>query len=578
MISIQTDTIKVRYTPETEPNQKMSSNELPKEVQRGLAAAEYFIAHPKVHHPTYGRSAISKPGTQDRVKAWEDFRAINDNSGAEQQRGDDSGDDIIEGGDESSNGPVPVHSSQERSRYIKEAKLEEADRDLFPDALDSDIQEYDSRGQSSNGESSPEVVRSKSNQLQGDGTGKRNDAPDTSELSILRQGSLPEDGASQKSKPEPKSVMDPKAAPFSPPTYVPTKQDSPERSDTAVHQHDGSVRPKNTSQQGNTNKTKKKNKNKPERKLQALAQTSAGSTSGLMTAEAEKDWVKRGTEGKSPSIGMEGKSSSESGATHSAPQPPQQPADSHVDVDGVSPGAMILGVHPSPIVLSQGSGPYLENRSHSNETDETNVYDPAYIDPMQSIYEGIDAILRNQTYIIQKLEQNDSLYEEIEKIKDGITKLAGRIECLDRTVGKQGLSISEMESMLSDMKVMIPGKPGKNNGNKIQVNPTLTPIIGRPDQHVEETIDIDFDDLDGVSATIKEELILPDIDEDTTHASKFVIRDDSATRMTLESWITVRINNPEVSLGLKEYLANARSKDDLELVYDAITEAIDNGL
>lgn len=59
-------------------------------VENGLKIAKFIQANRDITNPTYGRSAIAKPTTKERAKAWEDFTSGSDTNTGRHERGTES--------------------------------------------------------------------------------------------------------------------------------------------------------------------------------------------------------------------------------------------------------------------------------------------------------------------------------------------------------------------------------------------------------------------------------------------------------------------------------------------------------
>lgn len=151
------------------PEQKLAS------VENGLKIAEFIQANRESTNPTYGRSAITKPTTKDRTKAWEAFTDRQNQHARGSKRRSQSLD-----GNPEDEGSVPDDGNDESSGYLSSAEKSGdepvSDRDNSgrdaegatesdEEGEDSDVSdnEYFARGGSPNRDRNEESVDSSSN-------------------------------------------------------------------------------------------------------------------------------------------------------------------------------------------------------------------------------------------------------------------------------------------------------------------------------------------------------------------------------------------------------------------------------
>ncbi|QKZ93213.1 phosphoprotein [Belerina virus] len=472
------------------------ASELNDLVDNGLKTVEFLQKVKEVPAPTYGRSAIGGPKSRERIEAWEkylqsgnEFIPRSADTTATLQDAEERSSkhhpsrDQEAGGTRAEEGNTPSKPVSDRNRQGRDAENHNDERQGNWSSNQSTDNRSAGNG-STDTEGSPESKVSDT-----DGTGV---LYASTGLDEERGSSVPHGGRASRSGRSSITEL------------------STEDMDAIIS---GPPRKQNRRVQS----------------LETIEET-------ILTAEIPKGPIKKGIDGRSQSMSMEGRQLSENGVSPSA-----APSSGHRPSEDVSAG----NVQPNVTSVEAQAAPLLP------------------VDPTD-LSSKIDDILGNQAKILTRLNVLTEIKEEIMNVKKILTN--------------HSLALSTLESYINDLMIIIPAKGRESGPQSTELNQDLKAVIGRDNRR-------GLADEGVLSKKFKEvrmgedifnfpvmngEMILESIDKDKNHAAHFIPSNDSVSMTVIKRIIYKQSPNRETADDIWAYVKEARSYKDLKEIKNDI--------
>ncbi|UOX73001.1 phosphoprotein [Wufeng Crocidura attenuata henipavirus 1] len=586
----------------------MSHDDKLKQIDQGLAAIDYInqLRKAETEKKTYGRSAIGLPKIKDRAQAWELFiNSVPEEAGHE-EGGVQSTDVRVGEGDRSGYGHDENDTNSEVGREFRESAWEDSDDIILEDELVAYFPKHDKGRKAPDGKSDHEASDVESNLPVRDRESNGSTLPIKESMPIILENSPDQAGIADDEDTEERlnelarwleesdvdsnyNIHKTAGHDLSDNDHnqsMPASAEQGEMSGKTDHDYPKTRPSTPVPKTRHSLKHESKSNNDPQeqspadhnapKRLKAITSymkkieedaekptTSASATTG---SSESGNKIKKGTEKNINSVGMGKELTSTSGATQAAHQSNQTKDNRSVLVGYVQPTAMTQNVVES------------SQNDQSTSTYPTETFDE-YIDSIVTNTSEIDRfkiIYKTQLDILVKLESLEALYSKMVDIDTTLQDTRNRVDALDRSVGKLGLSNSLIEQMISSMRIMIPGTPSVET--KTDVNPTLVPVVGRKNQKVSDVINIDMSSEMRGPFVAKSNLVLEPLDMTKTNASQFITVCDKSTKNALYGLIINRVKDVDIRGALLEKLEDTKTDADIRNLHKIIKEVIDGNL
>ncbi|UOL48912.1 phosphoprotein [Wufeng Typhlomys cinereus jeilongvirus 1] len=184
-----------------------------------------------------------------------------------------------------------------------------------------------------------------------------------------------------------------------------------------------------------------------------------------------------------------------------------------------------------------------------------------------SLEEKIDKIMNDQKIIMRYLK--------------GLGEITEEIKTLRRSIQKQALALSTVESYITDMMIIIPKFGNPNYDPNSDRNPDLRPVIGRDTTRGLKEVSKKWDAADSFDPSKKpvlqlnKEVLTEPLNFQKNNAANFVPSEDYANYMILLGIIDNEVNDKRVAQKLKELLKSQYGKLKLEDLARDIRKFID---
>ncbi|UOX72980.1 phosphoprotein [Jingmen Crocidura shantungensis henipavirus 1] len=586
----------------------MSYDDKLKQIDQGLAAIDYInqLRKTEVEKRTYGRSAIGLPKIKDRAQAWELFiNSVPEETGHE-EGGIQSTDEGIGEGDRPCSGHDENDPNTEVGREFRESTWEDSDDIILEDELVTYIPKHDKGRKASNGQSNHEAANVESDMPGGNRKGNGGAVSLTESMPIILEDSADQAGFVDDEDTEERlnelarwleesdvdssyNIHDQKATEQRPPLQdqdISTTEEEIEEENKHDHNYPktrpGTPIPKHRNvikhDQGASASVPEQDiadHNAPKRlkaittfikKIEADAERLTSVSPAVNSNDKQDSVIKKGIEKNISSVGTGKELKSKNGATPHAQKSDQMRGSKDVPVGHVQPTAMTQSVMES----CETELPVELNNTETFDTYiEQVVANTSEADRFKILY-------KSQLDILVKLETLEVLFSKLSDMDLIQQDMRNRVDSLDRSIGKLGLSISLIEQMISSMRIMIPGTPVVDS--KIDRNPTLLPIVGRKGQKVNDIVDIDMTQNLNCPFKAKSNLILEPLDMAKTNASQFITVCDKSTKNALYGLIINRVKDIDIRGALLEKLEESETDNDIRELHKIIKEVIDGNL
>uniref|UniRef100_A0AB38ZJR0 Phosphoprotein n=1 Tax=Jingmen Crocidura shantungensis henipavirus 1 TaxID=2928971 RepID=A0AB38ZJR0_9MONO len=586
----------------------MSYDDKLKQIDQGLAAIDYInqLRKTEVEKRTYGRSAIGLPKIKDRAQAWELFiNSVPEETGHE-EGGVQSIDEGAGEGDRSGHGHDENDLDTEVGREFRESTWEDSDDIILEDELVTYIPKHDKGRKAPDGQSNNEASNVKDNLSSRDRKSNGSVVSFTESLPIILEDSADQTGLAddedteerlnelarwleesdvdssyniheQKEQDQNLLLQDQN---ISTTEGEATESDIPDhnyprtRPGTPIPKHRQIIRRDQVTDASGP-ELDPSDHNAPKRlkaittfikKIEADAERLTSEPSTAKSKGKQDNVIKKGTERSINCAGTGKELRSENGATQHVLQSDQTKGNKNVPVGHVQPTAMIQNAME------------LGETELTTNSDNTETFD-AYVEQVIANTNETDRfkiLYKSQLDILVKLETLEALFSKLSDIDLVQQDMRNRVDSLDRSIGKLGLSISLIEQMISSMRIMIPGTPVVDS--KIDKNPTLLPVVGRKGQKVSDIIDIDMTQSSNGPFRVKSNLILEPLDMAKTNASQFITVCDKSTKNALYGLIINRVKDIDIRGALLEKLEESKTDTDIRELHKIIKEVIDGNL
>ncbi|WJL29525.1 phosphoprotein [Plecomyxo virus] len=187
---------------------------------------------------------------------------------------------------------------------------------------------------------------------------------------------------------------------------------------------------------------------------------------------------------------------------------------------------------------------------------------------LESLHVKLDSIIQNQYKILEKFTQVNQINEEILGIK--------------KTLDNYGLTLSTIESYITDLMIIIP-KQGKNEEQNVKdINPDLKLVVGRDQRRALSDSGViknrnrmdSFGENIFSEESLDEDLFLEPINPKKNHAASFHPSNDPVSKRIVQELISQRIPDEETRKMLLQFLDDNITKMHIDELYEEIDKML----